>query len=119
MNAARDLLELDQRRLDELLYLWERFMKSSQPYRELWYPDGATGCVGGGYSQSFEDMVEAADSRAAEAVNAAVDDLEGLEQAAVYHVHLNVMYGFLESVESVYARARQQLAVWLPGRGIY
>ena len=119
MSAVLDLLELDDRRLDELLYLWERFMKSSQPYRELWYPDGATGCVGGGYSQSFEDMVDAADSNSAEAVNAAIDGLEGIEQAAVYHIHLEAMYGFVEPVDCVYARARGQLRVWLPSRGVY
>lgn len=117
--SAVDLLELDERRLDELLYLWERFMKSSQPYRELWYPDGACGCVGGGYSQSFDDMVEAADSRAAEAVNAAIEDLEGVAQAAIYHMHLGVMYGFVEDVDSAYGRGRRQLAVWLPCRGVY
>jgi hypothetical protein len=118
MNPV-DLLELDERRLDQLLYLWERFMRSSQPYRELWYPNGATGCVGGGYSQSFDDMVEAADTSSAEGVNAAIDSLEGKEQAAVYHTHLEAHYGYVEPVDVVYARARGQLRVWLPSRGVY
>jgi hypothetical protein len=112
-------LALDDRRLDELLWLWERWMSSSQPYRDLWYPDGACGCVGGGYSQSFEDMVEAADSRAAEAVNGAIDSLKPIEQCAILHVHLHAVFRFREPLEAIYGRAREALRVALPSRGVY
>lgn len=112
--------ELDDRRLDELLSLWERWMSSSQPYRELWYPDSACGCVGGGYSQSFEDMVEAGDLRAAEAVNGAIDSLSPVQQCAIFHVHLYSVFRFKRlDVEVVYLEAREALKVGLPSRGVY
>jgi hypothetical protein len=112
-------LELENGRLDQLLELWTAWMSSSQPLRELWYPDGACGCVGGGYSQSFDDMVEAADARSADAVNAAIESLPPIEQCAVTHVHLYAVYRFREPVEVVYLRARETLRVALPSRGIY
>jgi hypothetical protein len=119
VNAACLPAELSDPRLDELLGLWVRWMQSSQPLRELWYPDGACGCVGGGYSQSFDDMVEAADSRAAEAVNGAIESLSPTEQGAIVHVHLYAVYRFREPLEEVYGRARGQLKVGLPMRGVY
>jgi hypothetical protein len=119
VNAPITLHELEDGRLDELLELWTRWMRSSQPYRELWYPDTACGCVGGGYSLTFEDMVEAADLRCAEAVNGAIESLNPIEQCAVYNVHLYAVYRFREPCEVVYGRARDALLVGLPGRGIY
>lgn len=120
MSAVLSLpTELDDRRLDELLDLWASWMSSSQPLRDLWYPDGACGCVGGGYSQTFDDMVEAADRRAADAVNGAVESLPPIEQSAVTHVHLDAVYRFEEPMEGVYLRARDTLRVALPYRGIY
>ncbi len=110
---------LSERRLDELLGLWVRLMKSNEHLRALWYPDGACGCVGGGYSQTFEDMVDAADARAAEAVNGAIESLPPIQQCAVSHVHLYAVYRFREPVEDIYAAARQTLKVALPARGFY
>lgn len=120
MSAVLSLpRELDDYRLDRLLDLWSGWMRSSQPLRDLWYPDGACGCVGGGYSQSFDDMVDAADSRAAEAVNGAIESLKPIEQCAVTHVHLLAVYRFREPVQVVYLRARDGLRVALPARGVY
>ena len=119
MNAAVLPLVLDDPRLEELLGLWARWMASAQPYRDLWFPDTACGCVGGGYSQSFDDMVDAADARAADAVNGAIESLSPAEQCAVTHVHLYAVYRFREPVEVVYARAKGNLRVALPTRGIY
>lgn len=112
-------LELEDSRLDELLALWTRWMASTQPYRDLWYPDSATGCVGGGYSQTFEDMVEASEARTVDAVNGAIESLSPIEQCAVLHVHLYAVFRFRESLEEVYLRARQALKIGLPQRGIY
>ena len=95
-------------------------MSSSQPYRELWYPDGACGCVGGGYSQTFEDMVEAGEARSAEAVNGAIESLKPIEQCAVLHYHLAAVFRFERlNVQEVYQEARYALKVGLPGRGVY
>jgi len=109
---------LDAVRLDELLSLWARWMRSSQPFRELWYPDQAAGCVGGGNSTSFEEMVEIAELRQAEAVNGAIDSLQPNEQSAIYHFHLAAVYRMWE-LEDVYLAARATLSVVLPQRGIY
>lgn len=120
MSAVLSLpFELEIGRMEELLGLWARWMRSSQPYRDLWYPDGAAGCVGGGYSQTFEDMLEAAESRSAEALGAAIDGLPADQQCAVFHVHLHAVYRFRASVEVIYEKARDSLRVVLPARGIY
>jgi len=94
-------------------------MRSSQPLRELWYPDTAAGCVGGGYSHSFDDMVEDSDKQQAEAVGASIEDLKPAEQCAIYHVHLGAVYRIRGVMEGVYEQARYTLRVVLPQKGIY
>lgn len=111
-------LQLEDSRLDQLLELWAGWMRSSQPLRELWYPDGACGCVGGGYSQSFEDMLEAADSRSAEAVDACIESLPTIQRCAVMHKHLYAVFRFRD-LENHYLDARTALGLGLPVRGVY
>jgi hypothetical protein len=112
-------LVLDEGRLEELLQMWARWMSSHQPLRDLWYPDGACGCVGGGNSQTFEDMVESAEIRTVEGVNGAIESLTPIEQCAITHMHLYAVYRFREPLEVVYERAKGTLRVGLPMRGIY
>lgn len=119
MNIAVLPQILDDDRMGELLSLWARWMRSSQPYRELWYPDTAAGCVGGGNSHDFETMIEDADKRAAEGVGAAIDGLTPAEQCAVFHVHLASVFRGRAPMEKTYEEARYQLRVILPSRGIY
>ncbi len=94
-------------------------MRSSQPLRELWYPDQACGCVGGGYGLSYEDLLEANDKLHAESVGAAIDDLPPIEQCAVFHVHLSSVFRGRAPMEKTYEAARYTLRVVLPQRGIY
>lgn len=110
---------LDDDRMGELLSLWSRWMSSSQHLRELWYPDQAAGCVGGGYSNTFEDMIDESDRMYAAAVNGAIEGLRAIEQAAIYHFHLAAVYRFGRPVDGVYENARYSLRVVLPQRGIY
>ena len=119
MNVAVLPSILDDERMGELLSLWARWMSSNQPLRELWYPDTAAGCVGGGNSHDFETMLEDADKRSAEAVGAAIEDLTPAEQASIYHVHLAAVYRFRGTMEGTYEQARYALRVVLPQRGIY
>lgn len=105
--------------MGELLDLWARWMRSGQPLRELWYPDSATGCVGGGYSHDFDTMLMDMDAHHAESVNAAIDGLRPVEQCAVYHRHLAAVYRFRLPVEVVYDQARYELRIVLPQRGVY
>jgi len=110
---------LDDDRMGELLSIWSRWMRSNQPYRELWYPDTAAGCVGGGNSHDFETMLEDADKRSAEAVGAAIEDLTPAEQASIYSVHLGAVFRIRAPMETMYEMARYALRVVLPQRGIY
>lgn len=119
MNVAVLPKILDDDRIGELLSLWARWMRSSQPLRELWYPDTAAGCVGGGYGLSFEDLIEANDKLQAEAVNSAIEGLTPAEQCSVYHVHLASVFRGRAPMEKTYEEARYQLRVILPSRGIY
>lgn len=118
MNAPCLPKQLEDGRLDELLDLWAAWMRSTSHLRELWYPDGACGCVGGGYSQSFEDMVIAADQRAAEAVDACIESLTSVQRCAVLHKHLYAVFRFRD-LENAYLEARTALALGLPMRGVY
>lgn len=119
MNTAVLPQILDDDRMGELLSLWARWMRSSQPLRELWYPDQATGCVGGGYSHDFDTMVDDMDTHHAEAVEAAIQSLNPAEQCAIYHVHLGAVFRVRGSMEGTYEQARYALRVVLPQRGIY
>ena len=119
MNVAVLPSILDDDRMGELLSLWARWMRSSQPLMELWYPDTAAGCVGGGYSNDFDTMVSDMDTRHAEAVGASIDGLSPIEQCAICHIHLGAVFKAREPMERVYERARYNLRVVLPQRGIY
>lgn len=85
---------------------------------DLWYPDGACGCVGGGYSQTFDDMLLAADARAAEAVDACIESLRPIQRCAVLHKHLCSVFRFRD-LEAHYLEARAALGIGLPKRGVY
>lgn len=119
MNLAVLPAILDDERMGELLSLWARWMRSNQPLRELWYPDQAAGCVGGGNSHDFEGMLEEMETRHAEAVNAAIQGLTPVEQCAISHVHLAAVFRGRAPMEQTYENARYTLRVVLPQRGIY
>ena len=119
LNTAALPSILDDDRMGELLSLWARWMRSNQPYRELWYPDTAAGCVGGGYGLSFEDLIESSDKMQAEAVNSVIEGLTPAEQCSIYHVHLGAVFRGRSSMEGTYEQARYALRVVLPQRGIY
>ena len=121
MGAALATLPmaLDNGRVIELLNLWARSFHDAGPLRAMWYPDRACGCVGGGYSQSFEDMWDAKEQRQIEGVDGAVESLEPIQQCAIFHVHLYAVYRFTRSVDHIYADALDILALALPKRGVY
>lgn len=117
--ATNLTLEIDDGRLDELLGIWARSFDNFGPLRALWFPDGAAGCVGGGYSQTFEDMLDAKEAREVMAMDGAIDSLEPIQQCAIYHVHMHAVYRFARAVEHIYAEAREALRIALPMRGVY
>jgi hypothetical protein len=119
MALATLPLALDNGRVIELLDLWARSFHDGGQLRKLWYPDGAAGCVGGGYSMTFEDMWDAKEQREIEGVDGAVESLEPIQQCAVFHVHLYSVYRFRRPVDDIYFEALDALALDLPKRGVY
>lgn len=116
--------ELDERRLDELLKVWERWMSESPAQiLGLGYPAQATGChpePWGYWEDTAQHEYEAMEYSKAEAVNAAIDDLPTVQQMAVYHRHLAAVFVFKRGdLELTYYEARQALRVVLPQRSVY
>lgn len=97
---------------------WRRWMRKDTVTDGA--PHKAAGCVGGGYSQSFDDMADASDIRCARIVDALVHSLAPLERAAIYHQYLYAVFrhnrGMLaQALES----GRFKVAGWLVARGVY
>jgi hypothetical protein len=98
---------------------WRRWMRKDNVTDGA--PGRAAGCIGGGYSQTFDDMVDAADVRCAMIVDSLVNSLSHVERAAVYHEYLYAVFrsGRGISLEQTLARARLRVAEWLVIRGVY
>lgn len=118
------LYTLTQDRLDELLDTWTRWMRETpEKVMGLGYPSKAIGCdeePWGYWEHTAQEEYEAMEYGKAEAVNAAIEDLENLQRMAVHHKHLSAVFRFLRAdVEDCYGAARQTLLVVLPRRGVY
>ena len=83
------------------------------------YPGKAAGCVGGGLSQTFDDMVDAADTRCACIVDGVVNSLSPVERSAIYHKYLYAVFRFPRGFEEAIAAARLKVAGMLVARGVY
>jgi hypothetical protein len=103
---------------------WRRYMRRDSVTDG--YPSKAAGCIGGGYSQSFDDMADASDVRCARIVDALVSSLGHMERAAVYHEYLYAVFRHgrdPEETEGILKQAlhsaRLKIAGWLVVRGVY
>jgi hypothetical protein len=97
---------------------WRRYMRRDSVTDG--YPAKAAGCVGGGYSQSFDDMADASDVRCARVLDALVTSLTPIERAAVYHRYLYAVFRHGRGeLEQAIERARLKVAGWLVQRGVY
>lgn len=97
---------------------WRRYMRKDDVTDG--YPGKAAGCVGGGYSQTFDDMADASDVRVARILDALVSSLTPIERAAIYHEYLYAVFRpTRESLEEILIRARFRIATWLVARGVY
>jgi hypothetical protein len=124
MSAVLLPKTLDDYRVGELLAVWERWMlQPAKDVMELGYPKTACGCHSepwGYWEHTFQDECDEMENAKADAVNAAIDDLETLQQMAVYHKHLAGVYRFnRNNLDGVYNAARLALAYSLPARGVY
>jgi hypothetical protein len=97
---------------------WRRWMKKDDV--TTGYPGKAAGCVGGGYSQTFDDMVDAEDIRCARILDALVNSLEPIERAAIYHRYLYAVFRHgRDRMEEALHKGRYRVAIWLVQRGVY
>jgi hypothetical protein len=97
---------------------WKRWMKKDSVTDGA--PHQAAGCVGGGYSQSFDDMADASDIRCARIMDALVGSLSHLERAAVYHEYLYAVFRHgRNELPQALGSARLKIAKWLVERGVY
>ena len=83
-------------------------------------PNKAAGCIGGGYSRTFDEMADASEVRCAMIVDSLVNSLSPVERAAVYHKYLYAVFRFRNTTfDAAVQRARRQVAEWLVARGVY
>jgi hypothetical protein len=96
---------------------------SAKSEMRLGYPKKVAGFINkpaGYWEHTFGEMCDQVEEAKAEAVNAAIEDLETAQQMAVYHKHLFAVFKFERlDVESVYQKAREALAVMLPKRTVW
>lgn len=113
----RRVLE-QQSRIEFHLLNWARWMKDDV-FTEG-YPRRAAGCLGGGYSRSFDEMVDDADVRCAMALDALIGGLEAPEAAAIHHVYLSAVFRFVRAeIETLLSKAKRKLESGLKARGCY
>lgn len=97
---------------------WRRWMRKDDVTEGA--PRVAAGCVGGGYSQSFDDMADASDIRCARIVDALVGGLKPTERAAINHRYLYAVFNFpRDNFEQLLCSARTRIAALLVIRGVY
>jgi hypothetical protein len=123
-SAPRTIGGMPEGRLEFHFDNWRRWMKKDEV--TVGAPRTAAGCVGGGYSQSFDDMADASDVRCARIMDALVSSLEHMERAAIYHRYLYAVFQYGSNPEetrvllsrSMYS-ARLKIGAWLVVRGVY
>jgi len=95
---------------------WSAWMRSGTGVRG--YANHTPGIVSGGL-HSFEDLADQCDKHAARVTDASIQDLPGIEQAAVSHYHLAAVWRFnRETAEIVYDRAIEELTIVLSAKGL-
>lgn len=109
---------MPERRLEFHFDNWRRWMRKDDVTDGA--PRVAAGCVGGGYSQSFDDMADASEIRCARVVDALVSSLKANERAAINHRYLYAVFVFPRGdFEALLCSARTKIAGWLVIRGVY
>jgi hypothetical protein len=103
--------------VERQLVNWASWMRSGGGVRG--YPRSVPGVMVGGNIASWEDLCDSCDKAAARATDASIQDLPGIEQAAITHYHLASVWRFnRETVEIVYDRAVIELGESLTRKGM-
>lgn len=97
---------------------WRRLMRSDVIVDG--YPGRSTRLSSGGGSSTFDELVDAADKRCAEAVDALMESLSMGERIAINHTYLHAVYRLeRQSLPELLQAARVKIARGLKARGIY
>jgi len=84
------------------------------------FPEHSAVCQGGGTSATFEELVEAVDTRCAEAVDALISGLTPSELAAISHIYLHAVFRFpRNNLDDLLLSGRFKIAGGLVMRGFY
>lgn len=109
--------EIEQR-LDFHLGNWAAWMRSGEHVQG--YKHTAAGCVGGGYTSDFDDMVAGADRRTAAIMDTLINDLPPAQSCAVHHTWLTAVYRFPKrNFDDMYAKACETLLVGMARKGLW
>lgn len=107
---------MEESLLDWYMKNWARWMRHDVSVNA--YPKQSIGFVAGGYSSSFDEMCDAADVRAARAVDALVLGLNPAEKAAIHHTYLRAVFRFPRgNFPELLSRARSHVARGMRSRG--
>ena len=95
--------------VEDLLDKWAKWMHSGDSIAEG-YPQKAAGGFIESWIKDDEELVEAADQRELESINASVDSLSFMHKRVVYHMH-GVGYGVWQfaNTEALYEAAKESL----------
>jgi hypothetical protein len=104
-----------EERLTVILQTWRAWQR--RPNTNIGFPPRAIPFMAGGAYDGDSDYA-AADDEESRIVQAAVDDLPGPEQSAVYNVIMGTRRPLGEPLEVVYLRARAMLKIALNRRGV-
>lgn len=105
-------------RVEWHLQNWRDWMLAGSMVKSL--PRKASGGMGRTFASSFDDMVEEADVRCAAIVDAIIDSLPILQQAAVSHFYLAAVWRFhrsspdeqIDAAKDAIGRALASRGVW-------
>ena len=118
LDESKTIGGMPEFRLEFHLDNWRRYMRSDVPVDG--YPGRSAGCLGGGLSATFDELVDAADARCARAVDALMQGLGNSERAAINHVYLYAVFRFPRSnLRELLESGRLKVAKGLVSRGFY
>lgn len=102
-------------RVEEYLEIWADYMRIGSGCRG--YPQAVPGLLTGNLS-SWEDLQDQVNKVSARAVDAAIADLEGIEQAAINHQFLAAVWRWNGQFERVYPQAVEKVGESLVRKGM-
>lgn len=117
-NDSLTIAGMPEARLEFHLDNWRRYMRSGVGVDGL--PGRSVVCQGGGISATFDELVDAADMRCAQAVDALMLGLADAERAAINHVYLYAVFRFpRNNLDDLLLSGRFKVAKGLVSRGFY